>query len=289
MRELSTDELKQIQLEMLLELDKYCHKHNLTYFMCGGTLLGAVRHKGFIPWDDDIDVLMPRKDYEILLHEYNRTSEKYRMKSVELGMDKPIAMMMVCEDIFLKSLSGEDYDAIDKLYIDIFPVDNLSNNRFVRHMFCYIKEFILYCYGGATWSYVPSARYNDRDGGFLNWKSKVRTLLKYMFISVFKVTSSNFWGRMANNISRLWENKNTDWQGCMINQAHYNNGLSELLPKEVFSSTVKLEFEGYQLNAMVGYKEYLTSLYGDYMKMPPKEKQVSHHDFVAYCKEKNKI
>ena len=73
----------------------------------------------------------------------------------------------------------------------------------------------------------------------------------------------------------------------MIIQAHHNNGLSEMLPKEVFSSTVKLNFEGHQLNAMVGYKEYLTNIYGDYMKMPPKDKQVSHHDFIAYYKEKN--
>ncbi len=285
MRELSSEELKKIQLEMLLELDRYCHEHKLTYFMCGGTLLGAVRHKGFIPWDDDIDVLMPRKDYEKLLRNYNEINSCYEIKSVELGDRIPLYINFSNKETIVTNLDGGVFDYGDSVVIDIFPIDQLSDNGIIRYVICYIKELLIYFYHGSILSFVPTKRYQDRDGGLFNWRTKARTLIKYLFIGLFHKTKPQRWGIWANKISRFWEGKNTKWQGCMMTAAHHNNGLSEILPKEVFSSSVKLEFEGYQLNAMVGYKEYLGSLYGDYMKLPPKEKQVSHHEFVAYYKE----
>ena len=285
MRELSADELKQIQLEMLLELDEYCQQHNLTYFMCGGTLLGAVRHKGFIPWDDDIDILMPRKDYEKLLNSYHDENNRYRMFSVEKGDAVPLYMTMQNTYTTVKNLRGEKFFYSDHVFIDIFPIDELSNNKTIRILTCYIKEILIYLYHGSILDFEPTKRYKDKNGGIFNWRAKIRTVIKYIFIILFHQTNSNMWGRLANRISRFWEGRNTNWQGCMMTAAHHNNGLSEILPKEVFSDTVKLNFEGYRLNAMIGYEEYLTSLYGDYMKMPPKDKQVSHHDFRAFYKE----
>ena len=80
MRKISTENLKKIELEMLIYLDQLCKKENLRYYICGGTLLGAVRHKGFIPWDDDIDVVMPRPDYQKLIDQW-KDDERYRLLS----------------------------------------------------------------------------------------------------------------------------------------------------------------------------------------------------------------
>lgn len=286
MREITSMEIKKLQLDMLLELDEYCRDNNLEYYMCGGTLLGAVRHKGFIPWDDDIDVLMPRKNYEWLLHNFNnRRKDNYKVVSVEIGDEMPMMAKIVNTSTLLQSADGRDFDDCDKVFIDIFPLDELSNNKIIRILTCYVKEILIYCFHSSILDFAPTKRYLDRDGGIFEWRTKTRTAIKYVFMSLLHKTNGRFWGCLANNLSRLWEGQNTKYQGCMITGAHHNNGLSEILPKEVFSSTIKLEFEGHKLNAMIGYKEYLTSLYGDYMKLPPKDKQVSHHDFIAYYKE----
>ena len=272
---------------MLIEFGEFCERHGYTYWLCGGTLLGSVRHKGFIPWDDDIDILMPRKDYEKFMRAYSDENGRYQVASVELDDDRPMAIMLYDKKTLLTNLQGKEY-TYKHLWIDIFPVDNLSNNKWIRVLICYLKELFIYFYHGSILDIEPTKRYQDRDGGLFNWKAKIRTLIKYVFITLFHQTSSKMWGNFTNKIVRIWENKDTNWQGCMITAAHHNNGLSEILPKNVFSSTIKLDFEGHQLNAMVGYKEYLTSLYGDYMKMPPKDKQVSHHNFRAFYKENKK-
>ena len=286
MREIGSKEIKQIQLDMLLVVYSYCKKNNLNYFMCGGTLLGAVRHKGFIPWDDDIDILMPRKDYEWLLHNFNiGRKDTYKVASVEIGDEMPMMAGIFNTSTLLQFPDGREYDDNKHVFVDIFPIDDLSNNKFIRVLTCYVKEMLIYCYLSSILDFVPTKRYLDRDGGMFEWRAKVRTLIKYILVSLLHKTRGRFWGCLINRVSRIWEGKDTNYQGCMVTGAHHNNGLSEILPKEIFSSAVKLEFEGHQLNAMVGYKEYLTSLYGDYMKLPPKEKQVSHHDFIAYIKE----
>jgi len=283
-KELDLNHIKKIELNMLLDFADFCERYGYRYWLCGGTLLGAVRHKGFIPWDDDIDIFMPRRDYEQFIRSYHDVNGRYKAVSVEKGDDRPMAVMLYDQNTLLMNLQGEEY-TYKHIWIDIFPVDNLSNNKCIRILTCYFKELLIYFYHGAILDMEPTKRYQDRDGGLFNWRAKMRTAIKYGFITIFHRTNCRKWGILANKLVRIWENKNTEWRGCMITAAHHNNGLSEILPKGIFSSTVKVDFEGYQLNAMVGYKEYLTSIYGDYMKLPSKDKQVSHHGFIAYIKE----
>ena len=283
MRELSFAELRGKQLEIFLEFVRFCDDNNLTYFLGGGSLLGAIRHKGFIPWDDDIDVNMPRSDYEKLLEIFSST--KYEIKSVEKGDEKPLFAIIVDKNTKLLTLDGEEWDMANGVFIDIFPIDNMSNDSSIRILTCIFKELIIYCHEGAILSYIPTKRYKDGTAGIFKWKERIRTLIKYIFISIFKMSSGRKWGMLANKIARIWENKATDWAGCMITMSHYNHGLVEILPRKVFEATIEVEFEGYKVKAPIGYDDYLRSLYGDYMKLPPKEKRVSHHEFKAYLLE----
>ncbi|WP_415945839.1 LicD family protein [Selenomonas montiformis] len=283
MKELTPTEIKKIQIDMLEEVKTFCEMHGLNYYLSGGTLLGAVRHKGYIPWDDDIDLMMPRKDYEWFLIHYR--NEMYSVHTVELGEERPLAMMFMKNNTKLTDLSGSPYDVAEHLYIDIFPIDNLSNNKVIRNFLCLVKELLIYCYDGALLEYKSTMRYNDRSAGLFSWKRRVRNIVKYIFITFFRHTSSGFWGRLAHQLSKFYAHRDTKWKGVMITQAHHNHGLGELLPAKFFEDKVLLEFESKLYSAPVGYEKYLSSLFGNYMQLPPEEKRISHHDFRVFMED----
>jgi|AGTN01.3.fsa_nt_gi LPS biosynthesis protein len=129
MRELTQDELKDRAFELLKEFRDVCEKNNLRYYLTGGTLLGAVRHKGFIPWDDDIDVAMPRIDYLKFLKIYKREYDKNNLFAYEINKNYKYMFAKLCDKD--TSLIEFDFDCKEKLgvYLDIFPIDGLGKNE----------------------------------------------------------------------------------------------------------------------------------------------------------------
>ena len=127
MKRLELSEIKNIELNILKEFDCFCKKHNLTYYLAGGTLLGAVRHKGFIPWDDDIDVCMPRKDYLIMIERFDGFNSKLKLKSNLKGnFPAPFSKIVdISTKIETKYLEDE---CNQNLWIDVFPVDGLPED-----------------------------------------------------------------------------------------------------------------------------------------------------------------
>lgn len=273
------EQVKQIEYDMLVTLADFCDAHGLTYYLSGGTLLGAVRHQGFIPWDDDIDVMMPREDYMTFLQTFR--SKNYKIQSVLLGDRVPPYACIIDQRTTLKELDGSAA-YIPSVWLDIFPLDGWGNVVWRGKAKCILKELLLYCYDGATMRFVPTKRYLDRAGKFNRIKSLFRTCVKYLFISLFHVTNGVTWGRLADRIARGQSMDSSAYSGCFITTAHHNNGFGEMLPTSALQGKAAVQFEGRDFWAPVGWEQYLTNLYGDYMKLPPKEKQVSHHDFRAY-------
>lgn len=128
MKRLTANETKIEKLKILTEFDKLCKKYNLRYSLAGGTLLGAIRHKGFIPWDDDIDVCMPRIDYMKLQKIFNNTSNEFKLVSNILeNIDAPFSKIINEKFIVI---SNDNNSNLDKyLWIDILPVDGLPNDK----------------------------------------------------------------------------------------------------------------------------------------------------------------
>jgi len=253
--------LRKVQLrllDILIEIDKICRKHNISYFLDAGTLLGAVRHKGFIPWDDDVDILVFKQDYkklrEVLIKELPKqyffsdwTTDKYYFDNY--GRVKDIKSVFPYQLFRKQKVHG--------IFVDIFtcsPVYSKKMRKFVnffyRRMFRELHHF-----------------------GDAKYKSKIRRVLCYSIAVVsipFVYCMTSF-----HKILALTKSKR------LMSYDFINNNFT--YPADILLPTKELEFEGKMFKCMNNYEEYLKVLYGDYMQLPPTEKRISHvKDLVIY-------
>ena len=270
MRELSLDEFKEHELNILVDVAEFCDNHGLRYFIAYGTLIGAVRHKGFIPWDDDIDIQMPRPDYERFLKLYNVEGKNNNIyKSINpYDKDSKHTFCKVVDLSTVKIEQGISYRTGEELGIDIdiFPLDGQpdDDNEFLAY---YNKKYNQY----KKFSYVVND-YKERS-----WKGKIAFIVPYV---INRIVGKR---KILDRIKRynVYEYDHSNYVGstsCLFNSK--NNRFK----KEWFDNSVQLDFEGYKLKAPCGYHEILTQMYGDYMKLPPKDQQVTHHTNKAYKK-----
>lgn len=263
------DELKKIELNILLFVDKVCKENDIQYSLAFGTALGAVRHKGFIPWDDDIDIAMTRPNYNKLLNILDNLNDK-NFKCLHFGDAHPDYYFPYAKVVDLNTTLKEDNLKGIKDYgvwIDIFPVDKVPNKG--------AKKAINKCKNYQTLAcIVPQEKFK---------KSKTSSLASFLKLFVYpiaKMHKFSYWLKKAEKIQTKHNLEDCDFV------ADYNAHLREKakLPKSFFEELTEIEFEGHKFPIVKDYDKYLTILYGDYMKLPPEEKRVSAHDFVAYKK-----
>ena len=265
MEELSLQELKDIEFEILKHFHTFCENHRLRYCLAYGTLLGAVRYRGFIPWDDDVDVLMPREDYNRFLKLY-RDSEQYRLFAFEKDTAAEFPYAKICDMTTRKDESGYACLVPLGVDIDIFPLDYWDDDlekakreakRIGRNMFCLGLSRLRRTKPGN-----PLKRF--AKGLLMRWcrllggAHYVRKILKEAVKD--EQCGSRYMG------TKTW---------CVY-------GERNIIPAEAFADRIEIEFEGERFFAPIGYDAYLTCLYGDYLPEPPKESQKTHHTFKAY-------
>lgn len=267
MRVITCDEGKKIELDILLDVAKFCDENNLQYFLAYGTLLGAIRHKGFIPWDDDVDINMPRDDYNFLMENYNqaRQGTPYRLiapidKNSRHSIVKVIDTRTVKKEFDVK----DDAEPLG-IDIDIFPLDGEPSSK---------EEF-------DAWYDELQTVYKWYRYSIISTKGSLKRKLG---IPVVKLV---FGGkkRLLKKAAKLhgkYPYKDSKYVGAI--ECAYNSR-GNRFNKEWFENTVELEFEGHMLKCPCGYHNILSQVYGDYMQLPPLDKQVTHHTNEMYWKE----
>lgn len=262
MKEISNDELKEIQLQILKSVTDFCVENNIRYFLCGGTLLGAVRHQGYIPWDDDIDLMMPRPDYERFLSEFN--IENLKIGHYKINDQYPWPFIKISkEGTFIKRINGDFIKDVG-VNIDVFPIDGFPNNSDNR--LNHIRKL----------SRLRTIYWNQ----YKSWFNKNRNLK--LGIEVF-LSKIYFLFRNEKQLSQTLDKiaKSIDYNKSKnVGIALWGYGLREVNKKNVYNDTVKVTFENNLFDAPIKYDEYLTNVYGNYMEWPPIEKRVAHQGFV---------
>ena len=261
---MTSPELKAREKEILEYVADVCEKHRLVYFLEAGTLLGAVRHKGFIPWDDDVDIAMPRGDYNRLIRilEHDPSFPSCSHKN-DPGYILPFAKVHD-PSTEVEWLVDTPQKANYGVWIDIFPLDVLPDARFPR-LFHQLKMKVFY----SLWWHAayPYKDQGVRRAEVLRRLGRLRPLLSH----VHRLTKT------AKECDRL------TGQRDLANHFGLNDQFFSF-PKEWFAECVPVEFEGRMYPAPKGYHEDLTACYGDYMQLPPEEMRVAEHAMRAYEK-----
>ena len=265
-RLLTDDELKQLKqtlLDTYLDIQAVCQKHGLTCMLLGGSTLGAIRHKGFIPWDDDLDMGMPRDDYEKLKQIFKtELGEKYVLNgpNYEGIPTNRFSKILVKGTRFVEGGSAEDERSCIK--VDIFIIENVPDNpiiKYVKGLRCTVLMFI----GGHVLSYEGWKR-----------KNKKSKLTKRQAIgALFSFRTSKDWFDRLDYAYRCG-NKNSGLMTIPAGRKHY---FGEMHPREVFLPASEASFEGKKVYLPANPDAYLKKLYGDYMTVPPEEKREHHY------------
>lgn len=260
MSKLTTREIQLSCLEVLKGFDALCRKHSLTYFLSGGTLLGAIRHKGFIPWDDDVDVMMPRADYQRLLAIAQEEADpRWGFYSLDTRSDYGRPWARMTDERTRRSGAGLFANDTSGTYIDIFPVDGMPTGRLATRIF-----FARIRINDMLWRTATRSS--------IGQKERMKALKKLASLLLRPIGPRPF-ARKMNRIAMLQDYSGRFRGVSMI--THY--GAREKMLASVFDHAVEVDFEGLRLPAPSGYDAYLTRLYGDYMQLPPEHRRVTHN------------
>lgn len=257
---LSQEELRQLQLnelELIVEVDRICRKYNIQYSLDGGTLLGAIRHKGFIPWDDDADVIFTRHEYA----KFSRACKKELKKEQFFLQDYKTDPYYRWGYAKMRNL-GTEYVRKGQEHmkyrtgvcIDIFVVDNVPDNEVLRVLNYYLQVGL------------RKILYSE-----LGKKSAPTVLLRNWYRLLYQIPKMLVF-RIRNVIAAFWNRRKTKLVSHLL-FPYPKKTCKYGMPAECFEQYIDVEFEGMRLRALKDYHRYLTLLYGDYMQLPPEDKR----------------
>lgn len=260
-REIGLEELKGIQLGILNDVAMFCEKNDINYFLTYGTLIGAVRHKGYIPWDDDIDIAMPRPDYIKFLETYNNKKSYYRMTCFELNdrYSLPFGKVTDTRTIMIESMYKANHNY--GVYIDVFPIDGVKDEKSVKKAQRLRREL------NAKQAVLGRGR------GF--W-GDIKIIIGKLLLLHKSVSS------ILSKISRICMTYKYEECDKVAYIPSLYTSSKIIIDKKLISANDFGEFEGKKYRIPIGYDAFLRQIYGDYMIFPPKDRQVSHHAFKAY-------
>ncbi|MEZ3471807.1 MAG: LicD family protein [Lachnospiraceae bacterium] len=245
-------EIKRTEKEILAYVDVFCAKHGIRYWVCGGTLLGTIRHKGFIPWDDDIDIFLPWQDYLRLIALFRETEESY-YHMIGFGTEEmnkyldPFAKVVDSRTISIQDVGT--LWKVNPLWVDVFPLVGLPEEKDKRRLFFAAYREL----NRQIWQEFYST--NGDAGIFSKWFERQSS-----FIQQYDFDTAAYVGVLGTVY-----------------------GEKDCTSRNVYDKTLRLPFEDIEVNVPVGYKEYLDNLYGeDWIKLPDEAHRKTNHDMTAY-------
>ena len=267
MQELTLQELQQVSLDILKDVHAFCIAHNIRYSIAYGTLIGALRHKGFIPWDDDVDIVMPRPDFERFCKNYS--SDKLRL--IYYGNDKTalaaFARVVECDKTDYQTERPWTVQR-SGVWIDIFPLDAVLDQEEYSHRYSRMKRI--------SWFVYKFRRQNHHIVSSDSWWSKTKTIIAKL-IGLNGLLPSALLKRIVAMMTKY------DYETCTkYGQMSCLDDGPIIFSKEDFQNTVLLDFEDTRFCAMNGYDKVLRQVYDDYMQMPPEDKRAPKQYWIKF-------
>ncbi len=274
--ELTLKKTQEIELNILRFLKEVCDKNDLKYYLAFGTLIGATRHNGFIPWDDDIDVWMPKQDIKKLIEIMDKMAHPY-YKVVSM-YNYPEFTAPLPKIIDSRTKLVQNYGFIERvelgIYIDIFPLDGAGNTLDEAEKL-YNEAHSLYKH----WNHADTKMFVPDHNKFIS-------LLRWVKHIPDKLYGIHNWLEKLDYYTDMHSYDKCDYVGVLTNME--DTPVGNVFHKNILGSDTFLPFEHEYFRVPEKYDELLTIQYGDYMKLPPEEKQVSHHKYeVEWIGERN--
>lgn len=261
--QLTMQEVQRGAFEVLKKFKEICEKQGLKYFLCYGTLLGAVRHNGFIPWDDDVDVMMPREDYEKLLEYFSANANELKpLELIHYSVNKKYVypITRISDSRYILDYEGvKDYGL--GLFIDVYPLDGVNplDKKHLKKLDRNIKFIMMH----ASKEYIPS-------------KSKLKNFIKRFVVIISKLVSLSKRLKRQDKLAQKYDYKSSAKVCCTTWE------LKEIYDKDDFENTVEHDFETAKFKIPSKYDKLLKQTYGDYMQLPPEENRIGHHFYTTY-------
>ena len=258
--------VQEILLGYLLEIDRICRKYDIRYFLAGGTLLGAIRHHGFIPWDDDADVMMLREDYDRFMQVVQKELPEnifVQVPETEKGNHNPFTKLRINDTMFATEFTGHFMDMHNGIFFDVLAHDQTGNHRWSQKlhlMLTMLSRSIVFNKWGNT---------DIKSGGNHPVICRIVDHVKYLIPMPFAE-----WAQ--KKALTFFQNRNTDY----LYDGMGRNLKRGAFPKSWLMETVYVDFEGYKFPVPKEYDQYLTWLYGDYMQMIPVSARRTSHSIV---------
>lgn len=257
-------------LEMLLDIDKVCTENGIEYFLNGGSCLGAIRHKGFIPWDDDVDLFMTRREYNRFKEIFDASmGDKYILNAPNYSKESITRFPKVLKKDSLYVTSDTLNLDLCKLYIDIFILDNVPDNKLVRYIkgiICNLLEFI-----SGQVLFIKNSSCEERK--IYKEYDAFSYYICFLIGKTFSFISVSTYNNLIDKVIQ-YKNSDTKCYGAPTDCKHY---FGEIYPRDFFATSVRVLFEENMLPVPIDYEGYLKQTYGDYMKIPDETDREHHY------------
>lgn len=263
-------ETQQIALDILRIVSKICDEQGFRYYLVFGTLIGAIRHKGFIPWDDDLDIMMPRPDHDMFVRYFISHPEKFPNLMIftsDNNRNYPYMITRVSDDRYRIVMDNEKPYGMG-VFIDIYPYDGMGETW---------KEAVKFQLKGDILSSLCfQASRNHFEIGIT--KSKFKLAIKLPIFLVCKLIGKDFFQKRLKLLARQKSFDTTKYVGNVV---WGSGGKVCIYDRKLFDEFILVDFENEKFKAPAGYDEFLHHIYGNYMQLPPKKNQKPHHGYYV--------